>query len=339
MDGIESWVAQAAGLYNAGRYDLAEKLLDRALEAGHESPALRTLRCRCRTARRRYREAEAEARRALELQPEYPEALHALSWCAFRSRRIDQASEYIDEAVRLNPNESRYHHMRGIVRYARGKLAEALVCLDQALRLDPTNTAATDLKARILLERGSPARAEALARQALAIDPEDASLHETLAWTHLQNSRSDEAERHFRASLARDPMNVTAQSGLRLSTERLVSWKKGAIVAGTSVVLAGLGWADVLPSASVAAVVVAPVSLLLTGLNLVTRKHVKRVLPPLFVLLPIAAILVTRTLVMNMISLNDEPPEFWRVPSAIAAGVSCLASALAFALERRRSRA
>lgn len=335
---MDSWLSRAAGLYISGRADLAEKLLDKALAAGQESAPLRALRCRCLTARQSYREAEADALRALELEPEYADALNALSWCHFRARRIEKASDAIEEALRLDPNDSRHHQMRGIIRYARRQLAEALTCLDEALRLDPDNSDAAGLKAQILMARGHTDRAMEAARAALSQDPEDGALLETVAWAHLEKCNPELAEQAFRDALRKDPTNASAQEGLRVATERLYSWKVGAGMGLTAAALAGLGWTGTLPAGMLGAVVIGLVGTLASPLGLIHRQRLQGAMGCLVAVALLLGLALFLLMAVLLSKLEEAPPEQWRKYSLILIASAFGSAALSAAIEYRGRR-
>ncbi len=192
-------------------------------------------------------EAEKIYRRALELQPDQPDALHLLGVLAIQAGRHQVATELIGRAVRLNEANPGYHANLALALQHQGRLDEALANFDRALALKPDYAEAVHHRGRVLQQLGrfddaldsyqravalSPRLAEAwlnrgnacatLGRQeealtayqrALDVDPDLAG-----AWVGRGNvlcglERHDEALGCYATALARDPTLASAWLG------------------------------------------------------------------------------------------------------------------------------
>ena len=76
-------------------------------------------------------------RRALELQPEYVEALSSLGLVLSSTGNLDEAKAYLRQAVALNPNQAEAHNNLGNIFLEQGLLKEAARCYERALVCRP----------------------------------------------------------------------------------------------------------------------------------------------------------------------------------------------------------
>ena len=82
------------------------------------------------------RKAEEASRRAVELDPELPEA-YVSRGVAISLRDYDKADEQFAAALRLNPTNFEAYYFQGRGYYARGKLEPAVACFSRAIDARP----------------------------------------------------------------------------------------------------------------------------------------------------------------------------------------------------------
>jgi TolB-like protein/tRNA A-37 threonylcarbamoyl transferase component Bud32/Flp pilus assembly protein TadD len=82
--------------------------------------------------------ALSAAQKALELEPDLPEANLALGWYHYRVfRDYDRALEYLNLARLQLPNDSRVVHAVGIIKKRQGRFEEAIKSFERGLELSP----------------------------------------------------------------------------------------------------------------------------------------------------------------------------------------------------------
>jgi protein O-GlcNAc transferase len=116
-------------------------------------------------------EAEKIYRRALELQPDQPDALHLLGVLAIQAGCHDVATELIGRAVRLNAANPGYHANLALALQHQGRFDEALANFDRALALKPDYAEAFHHRGRLLEQRGRFDDALDSYQRAVALNP------------------------------------------------------------------------------------------------------------------------------------------------------------------------
>lgn len=83
------------------------------------------------------REARRDYERALQLNPDYPDAMNNLGAIYFAERNYRKAIRYYQQALRLAPNSAVYMVNLGTAYFAQGKRREGAEAYQKALALDP----------------------------------------------------------------------------------------------------------------------------------------------------------------------------------------------------------
>ncbi len=193
-------------------------------------------------------EAQRVYRDALRLDPQNPDALHALGSMALEAGQVEQALQLIGEAARREPSQAVFHANLAEAYRLSGDLARAVACNQTALRLQPQLAFAHfnlgglyfqtgDLPAaeqcyrqvvealpghaqgqlqlaRVLYNRGKFADAEAGFRQAVHLAPSDAQAHLGLGLALQARQEQGGAKTSFEAALAIDPSDAKAHNNL-----------------------------------------------------------------------------------------------------------------------------
>ena len=109
----------------------------------------------------------ATSARALELQPDLPEA-HASRGLAFYVHgRFAEAEHAFETALRLDPNLFETWYFYGRAKFVEGKLAEAAELFERAAEIQPDDFQAKSLLVNIYRSLGRPADSRAAAAEAL----------------------------------------------------------------------------------------------------------------------------------------------------------------------------
>lgn len=102
----------------------------------------------------RHEEAVLAAKRALEIDPDCPQAFVALSLLKPAFGDYEEKLRLTDEALRRTPNDPALHVARAAWLFSVGRLGDATATLEWALRLDPLGPAVESLRASLLSARG-----------------------------------------------------------------------------------------------------------------------------------------------------------------------------------------
>jgi predicted Zn-dependent protease len=191
---------QAIAFANAGRVDLAERLL----------------------------------REQLQETPESSEAHRVLAHCLRVRNKPDAALAEADLALRLSPNSAFCNLERGRALHALIRLGESEHELREAVSLAPASPIAYASLARVLIDRGAVDQAMATARAGLRFDPGNHDCLCALGLALLRAHRVDEAHQVYADALADEPTRAHLHNDLgivllhpatpnrpRLSSEKL----------------------------------------------------------------------------------------------------------------------
>jgi adenylate cyclase len=177
--------------------------------------------------------ADAASRRALELEPDLPEAHAARGFALYQLRRHDEAATEFQTAIRLDPSLSEPRHFYARQCFELGRAAEAARWFEDAARVEdyfesrffaaqayeadgqhdqaraqyrralqsaerqlafhPDDPRAATMRAVSLCRLGQPDEGLAWARRALEIDPTDAGVRYNVACLYALEARTDEA--------------------------------------------------------------------------------------------------------------------------------------------------
>jgi len=145
-------------------------------------------------------EAQPLAERALALQPQYPAAANTRGRALLALGDIDSARRDFETAVRLNPQFATAWQNLGIAEMNRSHPAEALRHFEHAALLAPDEAQAHFLVGATLVMLRRPAEAIARLERALELNPDHAPAHQQLALALRQLGRIADAVEHERAA-------------------------------------------------------------------------------------------------------------------------------------------
>jgi len=153
---------------------------------------------------------KAAAEKALELDNTLAEAHYAFAFVAWREWDWESAETSFQRAIELNPNfpdaPAYYSHLLSIV----GREDEALPHSERAIELDPLNALFHGMYAIVLLYHRRYDDAMAAARTALALDPGLSPARSALQDGLIAKGMRDEQLAIQRARIALDPERVAA---------------------------------------------------------------------------------------------------------------------------------
>jgi tetratricopeptide (TPR) repeat protein len=138
-------------------------------------------------------EAIEHYRRALEIRPDFADALTNWGAVLAQQGKLAPAIEHLQHALRLRPDSAEAHTNLGGALAVQGKLAEAIEHLQHALRLEPDYAPAHSNLGFVLAQQGKRAEAIEHYRQALRIRPDYADAQSNLAEALRGLGREQEA--------------------------------------------------------------------------------------------------------------------------------------------------
>jgi DNA-binding winged helix-turn-helix (wHTH) protein/tetratricopeptide (TPR) repeat protein len=154
--------------------------------------------------------AEAMARaaplfdKALQLEPELPEALVAQGVLAADARRFEEARSRFEHALRLNPNDAQAHHSYGVAEFDDGWPQRAAPHFERAAALNPLSLSPWDRLGLCHAWAGRWEAAERAYRRAVELEPKHPNGHWGLGILAYARGDLAGAVARYRDALARD---------------------------------------------------------------------------------------------------------------------------------------
>jgi predicted TPR repeat methyltransferase len=165
----------------------------------------------------RAHDAGAICRRALDVMPGHPDALHYSGMAAYQQGSVDEAIALVRRSLEAAPDQSDWHSNLGIMLLARDDLEGAIAAFRKAIELQPAHAHASNNLGVLLRVLGRYEEAEAAYRAAIAADPNYADAYHNLAvLLDLLNRTPEAAIAHFK-ELALRPGDPNAWRHLALA--------------------------------------------------------------------------------------------------------------------------
>ena len=131
-------MAEGSEHLNAGRVDEAIKVFEMAVTVqGAEMEDLHYNYALALAKKGRAKEAIQQYERALEIWPDYPEALNNLGNLLVKEKRFGEAIKYFQEAVEIEPDYAKGYNNLGTALGQDGRANEALLQFLKAVQIDP----------------------------------------------------------------------------------------------------------------------------------------------------------------------------------------------------------
>lgn len=138
-------------------------------------------------------EAREVYRRALEIAPRHPDALHYAGVLAHQQGRSDEAVALIEKSLALAPDRADCYSNLGIIFQSTGKLEQAIDCYERAIAIDPGHANAHSNLGVLLRATGKPSEAEAAYRRAIQLNPDHIDAYTNLGILLNGLKRTEEA--------------------------------------------------------------------------------------------------------------------------------------------------
>jgi predicted TPR repeat methyltransferase len=144
-------------------------------------------------------DAEALCRRALEVSPAHPDALHYLGMALYQQGQVAEATTLVRQSLERAPDQSDWHSNLGIMLIAQDDLDGAIAAFRTAIDLQPAHAHASNNLGVLLRVLGRYEEAEAAYRAAIGVNPSYADAYHNLAvLLDLMGRTPEAAMAHFK---------------------------------------------------------------------------------------------------------------------------------------------
>ncbi|RVT94358.1 tetratricopeptide repeat protein [Sphingomonas crocodyli] len=183
----------------------------------------------------RFEQAIRHYDRAIDLAPDYFEALNNRGNALNDHQRTDEAIASFDQAIKLNPNYAEAHMNRGIALRRAKRFEDALAAGTRSIKLNPACAEAYNNRGNALIAIGRLDAALVDFDEAIALRPNFAQALVNRGNALMLMTRLEEALESFDAAIAIDPIHVHAHNNrggvlrrLKRLDEALESHKRAA---------------------------------------------------------------------------------------------------------------
>jgi tetratricopeptide (TPR) repeat protein len=159
-------------------------------------------------------EALAEYGKALEIQPDDPDARNDLGLALFRNGQTDEAIAQYRRALEIKPGDHAAHYNLGLAFFKKGELDEAIAQFQKALELRPDSPDMLLTLGMALSSKGDKAAAVGQYRKALEISPDYEAARYNLGFALSEMGDLDEAIAQYQKVLETDPNYAEARNNL-----------------------------------------------------------------------------------------------------------------------------
>ncbi|MHB9025127.1 MAG: IS1096 element passenger TnpR family protein [Armatimonadota bacterium] len=151
---------------------------------------------------------------AVQMQPNSADALFGLGVAQYSLERDADAIATFQRALAIRPDHALTLSMLGVAYDILGRTREAQAAYERAVQLDPSEVSAQYNLARIYGQMGRVEEAIAALRQAIAVNPDLVEAYIPLAGMYEMSGRDDEAFDLLRQAILRAPSFPEAHFGL-----------------------------------------------------------------------------------------------------------------------------
>ena len=145
-------------------------------------------------------DAQQELQKALQINPQLPEAHYLLGEIAIFRSKIDVAIDELNREIALNPNFAMAYYKLGDAYTRQEQWDLAIPCLQRSIWLNPNYSGPYILLGKAYWKRGDLTNAEGMLRQAIVLDPKNSSTHYILGQTLVQAGRAQEGKQMLEKS-------------------------------------------------------------------------------------------------------------------------------------------
>jgi tetratricopeptide (TPR) repeat protein len=204
-------------LLHQGRADEALELFQKALALQPESAAFHAGLGSAFYQKRQMDEAIVQYQMALEIKPDFAEAVEAhnnLGYILLQKGRVNEAITHFQKALEIAPNFAETRNTLGDSLLQAGRVNEAIIQYQKAVEIKPDFAEAHNNLGYSLSQIGRVNEAITHFQRALEIKPDFAEAHNNLGYSFLQIGQVDEAIVHYRKAIELQPRFLRAYNDL-----------------------------------------------------------------------------------------------------------------------------
>jgi protein O-mannosyl-transferase len=223
-----------AALSKCGRVDDAVVQIEKALEIQPNYPEANRNFGMILIERGRIEEAIAHLKKALAASPNLPATHFTLARAYTRSGQIDEAMANYRKALELSPGDAEAHTNLGVLLAGRKQLSEAISHYRKALEINPQHVNAHFNLGNALVRSSRPDEAFAEYRNGLEIAPDHAQARNQFGLLLARAGRLDEAITQFQMVLKIKPDFTDARNNLAIAQSQREEMLKEPAAAGST---------------------------------------------------------------------------------------------------------
>ena len=205
---LDKVLTQAEQFYARGETDKALEKLCSKNKLGLKDPFGLNLAGAIYLENGDYANAAKCLKKAVSLNPNYPEAHSNYGYVLANLGEFDEALKHCDKSIELRPNFVDAILNKGNALLGLGRSEQAIECYDKVLKFDPNNTQALASRGSALADLGEHAKAIAEFRKATSRQPNDAGLHFEFANSMREMGELERAKTLFEKGLSLEPENL-----------------------------------------------------------------------------------------------------------------------------------
>ena len=213
-DQPEGYSLRALASMNLGRYDDAERDVQRAISIAPQSAYGYVEMGNLRLLQKQYPQASAAYQNALSRNPGSMDALRGLVNVDLAEKQLDQAVFLVKEQIAKAPGNSGFYSLLGTVLTRKNDFDAAEVAITKATTLDPHNADAWTQLCELQASEGKLDKAIATDQQALKMLGRQTGLYLLLGSFYESTSSWKNAEDAYQTALTLSPMNPVASNDL-----------------------------------------------------------------------------------------------------------------------------
>lgn len=142
--------SQALEEYRSGRFEKAEVLLSKALEAAPGSATAYSNKGLVSMRLGKKNDAEADFKKALESDPSHPQALNNYACLLAQAGKTAKARAMLEKAVAADPSYADARFNLAVLLEKKGDLAGALESYEEFIRLESADSAAAQVRKKLM---------------------------------------------------------------------------------------------------------------------------------------------------------------------------------------------
>jgi tetratricopeptide (TPR) repeat protein len=209
--------ARGAAMFRQGKYEVARRLYEQALENCPDSVVARSSLGVVRGSRGDIEGQISDERQALALNPKDAIALCNLGWGLAQNGDLQEALVSYQKALELSPSLVEAQTGQGILLFRAAKPEEALAVLKESVRLNPEQALLRLALAVVLSEVERKEEALAQFQESLRLAPNNQEVKIRMAAAALTYEKFDKARELYAQLVERNPADPEFRIGLGLA--------------------------------------------------------------------------------------------------------------------------